>query len=71
MADAEEKREKGSSLMFVGLAVWVGGLLVLFYLPAGFRYGHQTIFGVILAVLAALGAALMGIGWRMRSGSSE
>jgi len=66
MVDAEEKREKGASLMFVGLAVWVGALLVLFYLPAGFRLGHQGIFAVILAMLGALGAVLMGAGWRMR-----
>jgi len=71
MADVEEKREKGSSLMFAGLAVWVAGLLVLFYLPAGFRYGHQQTFAVILAVLGALGAVMMGRGWAMRRGSGE
>lgn len=34
--------------------------------PAGFRLGHQHIFAVVLAVLAALGAGLMAHGWRMR-----
>jgi phosphatidylserine synthase len=71
MADAEERREKGSSLMFIGLAVWVGGLLVLFFMPAGVRLGHQGTFAVILAALGALGAVLMGAGWSMRRGSGE
>lgn len=69
--DAEEKREKGASLMFIGLAVWVGGLLVLFFLPAGLRLGHQGTFAVILAALGAMGAVLMGAGWSMRRGSGE
>ena len=71
MADAEEKQEKGGSLMFAGLAVWVAGLLVLFYLPAGYRAGHQGRFAAILIVLAALGAGLMVRGWKMRRRSSE
>lgn len=71
MADVEERREKGASLMFIGLAVWVGGLLVLFFLPAGVRLGHQGTFTIILASLGALGAALIGAGWSMRRGSSE
>jgi hypothetical protein len=70
MADAEEKREKGASLMFAGLTAWVGGLLVLFFLP-GARHGHRVGFVVILAVLGILGAVLMACGWRMRRGSSE
>jgi phosphatidylserine synthase len=71
MPDTEEKQEKGGSLMFAGLAVWLAGLLVLFYLPAGFRLGHQYIFALVLVLLAALGAGLMVRGWRMRRGSSE
>ena len=71
MVDAEEKRETGSSLMFAGLAVWVAGLLVLFYMPAAARIGHQERFGAILAALAVLGSALMGRGWWMRRGSTE
>ena len=71
MVDVEEKREKGLSLMFIGLAVWVGGLLVLFFLPAGVRLGHQQSFAIILGVLGALGAVLMASGWTMRRGSDE
>ena len=69
MADFEEKQEKGGSLMFAGLAVWVAGLLVLFYLPAGLRLGHQLRFEAILAGLGVLGAVLMGAGWKMRKGA--
>ena len=66
MADLEEKQEKGGSLMFAGLAVWVAALLVLFYMPAGMRLGHQLRFEGILVGLGALGAVLMGTGWKMR-----
>lgn len=68
MSDTEEKQEKGGSLMFVGLALWVAGLLVLFYMPAANRWGHQGMFEGIVIVLGALGAVLMGRGWKMRKG---
>ncbi len=71
MADAEEKQERGASLMFIGLAVWVGGLLVLFYLPAAVRIGHQGRFAAILVALGVLGAVLMASGWRMRRRESS
>jgi uncharacterized membrane protein YqjE len=66
MADVEQKRETGGSLMFVGLTVWIAGLLVLFYFPAGSRLGQQPGFIAILIVLAVLGAVLMGRGWSIR-----
>lgn len=66
MVDAEEKRETGGSLMFIGLAVWVAGLLVLFFLPAAVQTGDRGSFTKILAVLGVLGAALMAGGWLMR-----
>jgi phosphatidylserine synthase len=69
--DAEEKSEQGSSLMFIGLAVWVAGLLVLFYLPAGIRLGQKGTFATILVALGVLGAGLMVKGWTMRRGTSE
>jgi len=71
MVDAEEKQEKGGSLMFIGLALWVAGLLVLFYMPAGIKLGHQRIFEAIVVLLAAIGALLMGRGWRMRKESNQ
>ena len=66
MVDAEEKRETGGSLMFIGLAVWVAGLLVVFFFPAAVRIGYQGSFAKIVAVLGVLGAALMSFGWWMR-----
>jgi hypothetical protein len=66
MIDAEERRETGGSLMFAGLAVWVTGLLVVFFLPAAVRIGYQGSFTKILAVLGVLGAALMAGGWWLR-----
>ena len=66
MVDAEEKREAGASLMFAGLAVWVAGLLVLFFLPAAVRIGQQGRFAVILAGLGVIGVVLMARGWCMR-----
>jgi len=71
MADVEEKREAGASLMFAGLAVWVAGLLVLFFLPAAVRIGQQGRFVAILVGLGIIGVVLMVRGWWMRRGSSE
>ena len=71
MADAIErreqgKRETGASLMFIGLAVWVAGLLVVFFLPAGMKMGRETMFYAVIAGLAMLGALLMILGYIMR-----
>jgi hypothetical protein len=71
MVDAEQKRETGGSLMFAGLAVWVAGLLVLFFLPSAVRIGYQGRFAILLAALGVLGAVLMARGWWMRRGGSE
>ena len=72
MSSTEERQETGGSLMFAGLAVWVAGLLVLFFLPAAMKIGHEGRFATILiAVLAVIGAALIGGGWWMRRGGSE
>jgi phosphatidylserine synthase len=66
MVDAEERQEKGASLMFIGVAVWVAAFLVLFFLPAGFRLGHQGGFEALLVALFVTGVVLLGSGWRMR-----
>ena len=71
MADSEEQREAGVALMFAGLAVWVAGLLVLFFLPAAVRIGQQGRFVAIMAGLAVIGAVLMARGWWLRRGSAE
>ena len=67
----QERRETGASLMFVALAVWVAGLLVLFFLPAGMKMGRETMFYAVIAGLAALGAVLMLLGWMMRGAPDE
>jgi hypothetical protein len=73
MADLEARREMGTSLMFMGLAVWVGDLLVLFFLPAGLKLGRHELFFGIIAILFALGAFLMLSGYLQRrsAGGSE
>ena len=73
MADLEAKRESATSLMFLGLTVWVGDLLVLFFLPAGMKQGKQQVFFAIMAVLFLLGAFLMVSGFlqRRRIGPAE
>jgi high-affinity Fe2+/Pb2+ permease len=71
MADAEQKRETGTSLMFIGLAVWVADLLVVFFLPSAMKLGRQVLFISIIAVLAALGLILMVCGYAMRRKTGE
>lgn len=62
----EGRRETGGSLMFIGLSVWVAGLLVLFYLPAGMKMGRETMFIAVIAALGFLGALLIILGYMMR-----
>jgi phosphatidylserine synthase len=69
-ASAEQRRETGTSLMFIGLAICVAGLLVLFFLPAAVRFGQQATFDRIIAVLGVIGVLLIVRGWWMRRGST-
>ena len=71
MAEALDKHETGTSLMFAGLAVWVASLLVVFFLPAAFKIGHHTSFISIIAVLVAAGLVLMVSGCGMRKNTEE
>jgi FtsH-binding integral membrane protein len=73
MADAEEKRETGASLIFIGLALWVVSLLVVFFLPSGMKMGRETTFFGIIAVLFGLGLVLMIAGYlkRQKAGTEE
>lgn len=71
MADAEQKRESGTSLMFIGLAVWVADLLVVFFLPSGMKLGRETMFISIIATLAVLGLILMISGYLKRGKAEE
>ena len=71
MAEAVDKHETGTSLMFAGLAVWVASLLVVFFLPAAFKIGYHIPFVYVLAVLVALGVVLMASGYGIRRNTEE
>ena len=71
MADAEEKRESGAGLMFIGLAIWVVDALVVFFLPSAVRLGRHGVFIAIVIVLALLGLILMVSGYVKRSRAGE
>jgi hypothetical protein len=65
-----EKREHGVVIGFVGLALIVADLLVLFFAPAAFRLGQRGLFTCLIVVLAVAGLALLMIGRRLRQGST-
>ena len=67
----QARHEMGGSLMFIGLAVWVAGLLVLFLLPAGMKLGRETMFFTIIIALGALGLVLPLCGYFMRGTPDE
>ena len=72
LEDLEEtKKENGTSLMFIGLALWVADSLVVFFLPASVRLGSQRIFVTAILAFAALGLALMASGYLMRGKPEE
>ncbi len=73
MADAEERREGGAGLMFIGLALWVADLLVVFFLPSGMKLGREATFLSIIAVLGVLGLILMVAGYlkRRKAGAED
>ena len=66
MANIEERRELGSGLMFIGLALWVADLLVVFYLPAAAKTGQHASVVSVIAILALAGLALTIVGYGLR-----
>ena len=66
MSVADDKRESGTSLMFMGVALWVADLLVVFFLPAGVKLGSQGHFLGIIAVIGVLGLLLLVAGYSRR-----
>jgi uncharacterized membrane protein len=52
--------------MFIGLALWVAALLVVFFLPAAVKAGRHGAFVSIISVLAAGGLFLIVRGFRLR-----
>lgn len=71
MAEMLEKYETSCSLVFIGLAVLVADLLVLFFLPSAFKVGKHQLFISIIGVLALLGLVLMIAGFSMRRNTTE
>jgi len=76
MADALEereqaKRETGASLMFIGFALWLVDLAVLFFRPSDMRLGRETMFFTLIFALAVLGLLLMVGGYLMRGKPEE
>lgn len=68
MAATSDERESNSSLTFIGLALWVAALLVVFFLPAAVKAGRHGVFISIISVLAAGGLFLIVRGFRLRDG---
>ena len=69
MADPELKRETGASLMFLGVGVWVMGLLVVFFLPSASKSGSYRTFLDIIITMGVLGLVLLIVGYRIRGKS--
>ena len=57
-----ERRERGMATWFVGVAFLVADLLVIFFAPAALRIGRQSVFFVIIVLLAIIGCGLMAWG---------
>ena len=63
----EERRESGAALSVIGAILWAFDVLVIFFLPAAFRLGHQGAFLTIVVVLAVVGLILIIFGLRRRA----
>ena len=66
MGQVRDRRETGTSLMFIATALWVSDLLVIFFLPAAVKLGKYTSFLAVVMALALLGLALFVKGYMMR-----
>jgi uncharacterized membrane protein len=61
MADIEERRETGRTLIVIGVICWVFAALVMFFNPAAIRRGSLSLVE-IAAGLIIIGAILAVIG---------
>jgi len=66
-ANPEDRREVGLSLITIGFMLWFFDLLVTFFLPAGYRLGHQRAFLLLIGSAALAGVILTLIGWKMKA----
>ncbi len=62
-----ERRESGTALGIVGVILWLFDALVFFFLPAGFKLGHQRGFLAIIIAIAVLGLVLIVVGAQRRA----
>ncbi len=62
----QAKKETGTSLMFIGLAIWVADALVLFFLPASVKLGTRLPWMSAITVLGVMGLSLLVAGYVMR-----
>ncbi|HEU5450420.1 MAG TPA: hypothetical protein VFU76_00460 [Terriglobales bacterium] len=67
VASYEEKRETGLSLEVIGSLFLFFDFLVLFFLPAGMKLGHQLGFGLAMGGLAGVGIGFIAAGVVMRA----
>jgi heme/copper-type cytochrome/quinol oxidase subunit 4 len=67
----QSKKETGASLMFIGLAIWVAGALVAFFLPASMRLGSHVMSLTIIFALGLVGLLLLIVGFLMRGKPEE
>jgi protein-S-isoprenylcysteine O-methyltransferase Ste14 len=65
-SDGAQRREQGVAIAFIGLAVILVDLLVVFFAPAAFRIGRQGAFVTLIIVLAVIGLALILFGQNRR-----
>ena len=59
-------REHGAVVSFIGVALIIAALLIVFFAPAAFRVGWHGIFVGVIILLAAAGVVLMAVGSRLR-----
>ena len=67
----QSKKETGTSLMFIGLAVWVADALVIFFLPASVKLGTRLPWMSAITAISLMGLALLIVGYRMRGKAEE
>ncbi len=66
MPDNEDRFEKASALVLVGLMLWVLDALVLFFFPAALKHGPRYGFYTIMSGLGVAGLACMITGYVVR-----
>jgi len=67
----EQKKETGTSLMFIGLAIWVADALVIFFLPASAKLGTRMSWMSAIIMLGVMGLSLLVVGYLMRGQAEE